>query len=486
MYEQIKSHPQKSHKKKNLSKNSSLKSNIKNLQNLKFNSNLIQKVYISSFSNYLFYITLYIGSKHIPQNFIIDTSSSLVSFPYGSSYKNYFDKNKLLKCSSRICNLVDANFCENDENKITNYFKYKLCSFDIKKVRGDKMLGFFFKDIVYFSIDITEKNLNDINQPLFYNKNIFKSFALPLGCSVRAQGKYKYLNNFGILGMNNSPKALPNLLYNLRIIKRNIFSLCFNTKGGGYMSLGEINSNYENSNLISYIPLIESNLFYFIKLTSFKFDKSDFNIINVPLMAQIDTSRVFSSFPSVVYNKIISEFNLFCMKLNNSCGNFFYDIELGYNNYCSYFPDKISLFHAVFNHWPKIILYFGDIKYIWKPKNYYYYYCNLTANINKACLGINKQYSERVSLGINFIKGYNFIFNRAEKKIGFIKSDCSKNNLFNKDDKENIFISGKNKELKCDGLSFIKFIFALICTSILLYAKIKYELNDIYIGDNSI
>ena len=476
----------KSNERRRLSVNSSSNSNTKNSQNLQFNSNLIQNVFNTNFSKNLFYTTLYIGSNHIPQNFIIDTSSSLVSFPYGKKYKNYFKRTNILKCSSRICDYVDANACEDDEK--INYFKSNICSYNIKKFNGDGILGLFFKDIVYFSIENTENNENDVNvnQNANYNKSIFKSFALPIGCSIRTHGKYRVSNEFGVLGMSNSPKALPNLLYNLGIIKQNIFSLCFNSKGGGYMSLGEINNNYENSNLINYIPLIESNHFYFIKLTSFKFDKNDTNLINVPLNAQIDTSRVISSFPYVVYNKIIKEFNSYCAKLNNSCGTFYNARELGYKYYCSYFPNKKMLFNAIYNYWPKITLSFGDIKYKWHPKNYFFHYYNSTTNINKACFGINNQYSERVSFGINFIKGHNFIFNRAEKKLGFIKSDCSKNNLFNNDDNETIFINGNNKELKCDSLSFIKFIFDLICIFILLYSKIKHRLKNMYINDNSI
>ena len=474
----------KSNEKNHLSNNSTSNSNTKNSQNLQFNSNLIQNVFTTDFSKNLFYTTLYIGPNHIPQNFIIDTSSSLVSFPYSNKYKNYFKKTNLLKCSSRICDYVDANVCEDDEK--INYFKSDICSYDIRKFNGDGILGLFFKDIVFFSIDNTQNNLNDINQSNVYNKSIFKSFALPIGCSIRTRGKYKVSNEFGVLGMSNSPKALPNLLYNLGIIKQNIFSLCFNSKGGGYMSLGDINDYYKNSNLINYIPLIESNLYYFIKLTSFKFDKNDTNLINVPLIAQVDTSRVISSFPYVVYNKIINEFNSHCMKLNNSCGTFYYARELGYKYYCSYFPNRKTLFHAIYNYWPKITLSFGDIKYKWHPKNYFFHYYNSTANINKACFGINNQYSERVSLGINFIKGFNFIFNREEKKLGFIKSNCSKNNLNNNDDNETIFINGNNNELKCDALSFIKFFFDLICIFILLYLKIKHLFKNMYIIDNRI
>ena len=59
------------------------------------------------------------------------------------------------------------------------------------------------------------------------------------------------------MGLNNNPKSFISVLYNLKIIQENKFSLCFGLYGG-YMSLGEIDTTYHKKNYIDYIPLLDS------------------------------------------------------------------------------------------------------------------------------------------------------------------------------------------------------------------------------------
>jgi len=65
------------------------------------------------------------------------------------------------------------------------------------------------------------------------------------------------------MGMNNHPKSFISLLYNLNIINRNLFTLCFGLTGG-YMSLGEIDTTFHRSTNIEYIPLLSSNFSYLV------------------------------------------------------------------------------------------------------------------------------------------------------------------------------------------------------------------------------
>ena len=412
-----------SRKKRSLVPNPLLNATTKNSQNLKLHSKILQTVYSDSFSKNFYYTTLYIGDQKVRQTFIIDTGSSIMSSPCSpckdcGEHKRpfYYDmdhKHKPLKCDSRICKLVPANVCKNNDLK---FMDSKTCSFNLNRVNGDGIKGYYLRDIVYFETD------RQLHLSLL-RKKVFRSYALPMGCTTGEQGKYKELNTDGIIGMNNSPQSVPNLLYSLGIINRNIFTLCFGLRGG-YMSLGEIDTTYHKSQDISYVPLLDSELFYFIKLNSIKVSDASTSAISVPLIAKVDTGNSISYFPSITFKAIISQFRQYCSSKNHTCGNFTYDEEYGY---CATFPDRESLFSAIYRNWPDLILTFGEYDYVWKPINYYYYKFNVTTR--RACLGFQLHKSERVVLGANFIHGHDVIFNRAAKKLGFVPADCSRGNL---------------------------------------------------------
>ena len=160
------------------------------------------------------------------------------------------------------------------------------------------------------------------------------------------------------------------------------------------MSLGEIDTTFHKSENINYVPLLDSDIFYFVKLNSLSVSNQE-NALKIPLIAKIDTGNSISYFPSITFKSIISQFKTFCSSGNHTCG--------------------------------EIVLKFGEHEYTWKPINYYYYKFNLS--VRKACLGFHMHKSERVILGANFIHGHDIIFDRAKKQLGFVEADCSRGNL---------------------------------------------------------
>ena len=408
---------------RSLKPNPFLNATTKDVKKLKLHSKLLQTVYSDSFSKNFYYTTLYLGDQKVRQTYIIDTGSSIMSSPCSpcqncGQHKRpfYFDmyhKHKPLKCNSRICKLVPANVCHNKDLK---FLEGKTCSFNVDRPNGDGIKGYYLRDIVYFETD-RKINLSVLK------KKVFRSYALPVGCTTAEEGKYKELNTDGILGMSNAPNAVPNLLYNLGIINRNVFTLCFGLRGG-YMSLGEIDTTFHQSEVINYVPLLDSDIFYFVKLNSVKVGNEENNAMKIPLVAKIDTGNSISYFPSITYKAIISQFKHYCRSGNHSCGNFTYEEDYGY---CASFPDRESLFNSIYRNWPEITLTFGEYEYKWKPINYYYYKFNISSR--KACLGFNQHKSERIILGANFIHGHDIIFNRATKQLGFVEADCSRGNI---------------------------------------------------------
>ena len=401
-----------------------INSTTKGSASLKLHSKLLQTVYSDSYSKNFYYTTLYVGDNKVRQTYVIDTGSTIMASPCSpcaecGTHKNpfYYDLNrshKPLKCSSSICKLTPASNCLTKKLKL---LASNTCSFKIKREDEDGIAGYYMRDIVYMETD------RRVNNSVFHRK-IYRSYALPVGCTTKESGKYKTLNTDGIMGMNNNPNSFISLLYNLKVINQNLFTLCFGLRGG-YMSLGEIDKTYHKQDTIKYVPLLSSNVYYLVKLDSIQFNEiTPHSIFKAPVVASIETGNTISYFPSIIFKSIITNFKAFCDEKVGRCGNFTYDSELGY---CAPFPDRESLFKAVFNYWPNITLYFGDAEYQWKPINYYYYY--FQKDVRKACLGFDYHSSDRVILGANFIHGYDIIFDRQNQKLGFVLSDCSRSNL---------------------------------------------------------
>ena len=204
-----------------------LNSTTKGTASLKLHSKLLQTVYSDSYSKNFYYTTLYVGDNKVRQTYVIDTGSTIMTSPCSpcaecGTHKNpfYYDLNrshKPLKCSSSICKLTPASNCFTKKLKL---LASNTCSFQIRREDEDGIAGYYMRDIVYMETD------RRVNNSVFHRK-IYRSYALPVGCTTKESGKYKTLNTDGIMGMNNDPKSFVSLLYNLKIINQNLFTLCF-------------------------------------------------------------------------------------------------------------------------------------------------------------------------------------------------------------------------------------------------------------------
>ena len=479
---------------------------------LKFHSKLLQTVYSDSFSKNYYYTTLYVGDRRVRQTYILDTGSAVMSSPCspceecGPQKNNYFyDFNryhKPLQCHTKICDLVPANNCFIKAEKNLNKNQ---CSFNLnyKKEEGEKagLKGYYLRDIVYFETTKSKNGViyryNNLNNNYNNERIIYRSYAVPIGCTNAEYGEFRDLQTDGIMGLNNSPKSFISVLYNLRIIPENKFSLCFGLFGG-YLSLGEVDTTYHKNYYINYIPLLDSEDAYLINLNGISLEGKE-NFVSGTHVSSIETRNSKSYFPQFIYKAIIKEFDDYCAKKNGACGKFDYIQE----GYCATFPNRLNLFKSVYNNWPNITLHFEESEYIWTPLNYYYYsFKNLEY---KACLGFDGHRYEKIILGANFIHGHDIIFDRAYKRLGFVPADCSrgnriwrrhyknesvefwndpslidleihKNNVFNLGDNINKdmvdFVEGHNTELDISEgfktVNFIIFLSSLIIVGIIV------------------
>ena len=392
-------------------------------------SNLLQTLYSDSPSNNYYYAILYIGKNRVKQTYLIDTEVETISSPCapceycGKEKTHYFfdpqnelDVERKLKCGSRLCKILPAIGCTYPRKNINQ----KLCSFLSTKLHGEGMRGYYITDIVYFE--------EDRNMPSFESdeEKVYRSYNIPIGCSLGEYGKYRNISADGIMGMNYNDRSFINVLYNLKIIEKNIFSLCLGHTGG-YMSLGKIYKKLHNSNKITYFTLLPSNDSYTIKTDYIDIGK--LKKLKINSTSVIDTGTPISYFPNIIFKAFLNAFETYCMKKSKGlCGIFKYNKQYGY---CALYENEKEMYNSI-KSWPNIELLFDKVKLNLNPKNYFY-----KAENNKACLGINNHTFLHVIIGSNFMREYDFIFDREKNRVGFVKAKCSEfnNDLISNDNK---------------------------------------------------
>jgi len=416
---------------------------------------IFQTLYSDSPSNNYYYTTLYLGKNLTKQTYLIDTDIETLSSPCkrctfcGKNKTNYYyikGEKRKIKYGSGMCDILPFL----DSYKIINKKYVKPCYFLSTKINGDGIRGYFMKEEVYF-----ETNKISSNQSV--NK-VYKSYSILIGCSRAEFGKYKNISTDGIMGLNYNNKSFANILFNLNITKKNIFSICLGNMGG-YLAMGYVTNRYHNFKKIKFFNLLDSD-------NSYKFQVNSFAIGNVrkyviKTTAILDSSTPISYFPDHIFQKILFEFENYCNDANTpKCTTFFYNSKYGY---CTNFENEQEMNIHV-KLWPFIFFTFDTVMFYWNPKDYFY-----RASDTKACLGMNNYTFNHITFGSNLMRNYDFIFDGENNRIGYVRADCSgiiRNNNSNininylkseNEGEENKEKNSKNKvPIIKDGIEFIR------------------------------
>ena len=408
----------------------------------------------SHFLNY-YYITLFLGDSKEIQTYILDTTSSVTTSPCslclscGDHINDYYEiksnlsiiKSETFECIS-LPNILDNKFNP-------NYVNNDYCNFLLDFNDGTKISGFYNYNLIRFE---QIKSKKEEEKEYISNKT---EFYLPIGCSMNENGGFQTRIADGIIGLNNNANSLFSMIYNMNLTNKNLFSICLDDEGG-YLSLGDIDSKYHLYSNISYVNLFSNNELYELEIK--KLFVGSFEIKN-NYISIIDTSSTISYFPKDIFNMIMTGLFYECINKNDECGKI-KRIE-GYG-ICSEFNNSNRMKNAIYSSFPLIKIVFNDYEFNWEPKNYY---MNFTSrNKYRACLGFetDENIKNTIILGINFMHGYDIIFDKGENRIGFIEADCGRKkskkiNMINtiKEIKEE---KNKKEAIKNDGgIKNIKF-----------------------------
>ena len=371
-----------------------------------------------------YYATLYIGEEKKGHNFLLDTSSSLISYQckFSSSIDSpNFEITKekdIINCQNDTCPNYPYSFCSNNQ---CNYeYNYNNSTFK----------GIYANKYISLSTEI-------------------KSQIFPMGCSNSDINEHFYSNADGVLGLNYN-NSFVNLLYQKKVIQKNLFSMCLNPNQGGYLSVGQIveknneKKNY-NKKIINYVYYTPSqNGIYKLSMTSFHIDGGADLLKGNTVDSLIDSLSTKTYLTEPLYNNFILEFLVQCQKMKNNCNNIQKVENVGF---CSEFKSKQKIINSIDKYWPPINIAVNGYNLVIKPKNYFVAYLS-SGKIN-ACVGFGKSNTNYNILGTSFMNGYDVIFDNENQRIGFIESNCDiklkkieeyQNRVF--DDPVNIIIIG--------------------------------------------
>ncbi len=366
------------------------------------NLNSISTIYGNTHYLNYYYGYLYLGKEGKKQSYILDTGSSITTSPCNlckdcGKHQNglyQINENDILKCSDSKCSLV-SNSCSMGSD----------CSFSISYSEGSSIYGKFINELIRFGDDY------EIDIP----------FEFPIGCTNKETHLFKTQLADGIMGLQNSEKSFPSILFKLNRIKRNLFSLCLGNEGGLF-SIGEILNDIHLNNNISYFNL-PSNRFYVIEILSIDIDKFSVKINNennIYYYSIVDSGTTISYFPSKFANESFKIVKAICNRDENKgkCGENSYDKHLGE---CFKFKNEDDMNYALDNIFPNFTFNFANnISFIWEPRNYYFHNSKTSF-----CLGFVGENSQKFTLGTTFMRGYDFIFDTENSKLGFVKANCS-------------------------------------------------------------
>ena len=389
-------------------------------------------LYGSSFGLNYYYTNLYLGENNEKQTYIIDTGSSVTTSPCvlcikcGKHLNNYFslEENSNILCNDNKCKLVKSHCGSN--NRCSLYSSYS---------EGSTLEGIYVNKLIKLQED----------------DNLSEGKYAPIGCTTSETHLFLTQKADGIMGLANNDKSFVSVMHKVGVIKNDIFGLCL-AKMGGYFSIGEINTTYHREK-INYVKMERSSLFYsidmeYIFINDIKinsFSKSKYQII-------IDSGTTISYFPKDVFNEIVDKTKSICNSYENknACGKYEYDRNLGP---CFIFDDIEKMNVGVLHYWPKFnFILNNDYNFRWTSDQYVFNDTNKKRM--RACMGFNSQ-NGRFTMGSTWMIGHEIIFDKQNKKIGFVEANCDKNKNISMDDmgveygynqliNENIKIENKN------------------------------------------
>lgn len=348
-----------------------------------------------------YFIDMVIGPPTQQQltSVILDTGSHLVGFPCrgcdhcGEHIEPAFDFNK-----SSTARWVDCH-----DNCKGTCGEGNWCAYTESYTEGSSLTGLWFEDYVQLG------DLSQANPPV----------RARMGCHRRENNLFYSQKVNGIMGLApTASKGMQTILDDLfkdkAHVNSRIFSLCL-SRWGGVFTVGGYNAKHhenQSRNAIAWLMMGTSG-YYYIFTKSLKLgdvlvavDPNEFGATFV------DSGTTMTYFPSLVYDTLLSDLNIYC-STHNECGgrrmpspdNNCWELAFGPNE----FPD----IHFSFDGEN------GDVQVAWPATSY------LNRRYGREwCLTFMRNTRSQTVLGVSFFLHKDVIFDLDLNRLGLAEARC--------------------------------------------------------------
>lgn len=279
-------------------------------------------------------------------------------------------------------------------------------------------------------------------------RSTYPIIAAAFGCVAQETGVFKNLQTSGVVGLGHKsnsvtqPPTLVEMMHKNKFIRSNNFALCFANEGG-YMTFGGYNTT-------KHIPgekpsVIKYNDNYKIKVNQIilheesidskgKLKFKNKNILKEGFEGILDTGNSESSFPPKAFAAIKTQFDTYCAIDKDRCGG----AQQLKENYCAtYVQKRHGNLNTFFKLFPRIFFKLDNKTYVWFSYDYLYKDHSKSAKDGSTavyCAGISIQQEDPknaktkiATLGVNFMRHYDWYFMKKTSKLSFTRSECDEN-----------------------------------------------------------
>jgi len=397
-----------------------------------------------------YYVTLFFGTPLQKQTLIVDTGSVTTTIPCVECGNNcgqhHFDKPFDHSASETFQSFkCDENFGNYVCSDCTN-----MCYFSVSYVEGSSYRGHFNKDYVSFGNEIEDffdllKPKSDTttedpseDEKSQYQKTHVEEIArqrktfMPFGCTDIETKLFYDQEADGILGLGvntNARSSPPNLLDVIHMNNpgfRRDFSLCL-AQTGGYFTVGGHNTAYhEATEKITYTEFFDEYGQYRVYLKHIEMNGKDIGLNDYTLNhgegAFFDSGTTMTHVPKETYDALTRSLSDYCNEDSNHCGK---GSAAKNQKLCwNYHSEDFETLQEFLNSFPTFKFYFGKNGkgiYEWKGEDYLY---QKPGSSKMYCMGLSR-YDRETILGGTFMKNHDILFDKQNKRIGFIRANCS-------------------------------------------------------------
>ncbi|KFK25303.1 hypothetical protein AALP_AA8G094900 [Arabis alpina] len=361
---------------------------------------------------WLHYVWIDIGTPSVSFLVALDTGSDLLWIPcncvqcaplkstYYSSLAtkdlNEYDPSssstsKVFLCSHKLCK--SGSNCESPREQ---------CPYTVKYATGNtSSSGLLVEDILHLT--------SNANNNRLMNASSSVKARVVIGCGKKQSGVY--LNGVapdGLMGLGLGEISVPSFLSKAGLM-RNSFSMCFDEEDSGRIYFGDMGPSIQQST--QFLPLDNKYVTYIVGVEACCIGNSCLKQSSFKTL--IDSGQSFTFLSEEIYRKIALEIDRY---INTTSKR----VEGGPWDYCyeASVEPKVPAIKLKFSH--------NNTFVIHKPL----FVLQQTQGLVQFCLPISSSGQESIgSIGQNYMRGYQMVFDRENMKLGWSTSKCQEDKI---------------------------------------------------------